>query len=89
MLNAMKQVIVCKTDAGDSSFAYARVFSDFGAGQFVNVWQPKSTGTVGKGVTRAFIGLGGDAAYQLMQELVPFTRPASIATSYGPEIGSP
>ena len=78
VLNALKQVIVCKTDAGDSSFAYARVFSDFGAGQFINVWQPKSTGTVGKGVIRAFIGLGADGAYDLMQEFIPFTRPISL-----------
>ena len=78
VLNAFKQVLVCKTDAGDSSFAYARVFSDFGAAQLVNVWQPKSTGTAGRGVVRGFIGLGADSAYQLLQEFFPFTRPASL-----------
>jgi hypothetical protein len=48
LLNALKQVIICKTDSGHSSFAYARVASDFGAGQFVNLWQPASTGGRGR-----------------------------------------
>jgi hypothetical protein len=78
VLNALKQVIVCKTDAGNSSFAYARAISDFGAGQFVNVWQPDSTGGVGSGFKRSFIGLGTDAVYNLIQEFVPFTRPHSL-----------
>lgn len=78
LLNALKQVIICKTDSGKSEFAYARVISEFGAGQFTNVWQPKSTGSVSAGFTRAFIGLGGDAAYNLMQEFFPFTRPHSL-----------
>lgn len=78
LLNALKQVIICKTDSGHSSFAYARVASDFGAGQFVNLWQPASTGGVGDGIKRSFIGLGTDAVYNLMQEFVPFTRPRSL-----------
>ncbi|MBV9761266.1 MAG: hypothetical protein JO340_11940 [Acidobacteriaceae bacterium] len=78
LLNALKQVIVCKEDNGNASFAYARVFSDFGAGQFSNLWQPKSTGGVGNGIKRSFIGLGADAAYNLMQEFFPFTRPISL-----------
>lgn len=78
LLNALKQVIVCKTDSGRSEFAYARVISEFGAGQLTNVWQPKSTGSVRDGFVRAVIGLGGDAAYNLMQEFVPFTRPRSL-----------
>lgn len=78
LYNALKQVIVGKTDSGTSEFAWARVISDFGAGQFVNVWQPKSTGSIGDGVKRSFIGLGADTAYNLMQEFVPFTRPRSL-----------
>jgi len=77
-LNALKQVIVCKTDSGHPEFAYARVFSQFGAGQFTNVWQPKSTGSVSDGFVRAVIGLGADAAYNFMQEFLPFTRPISL-----------
>jgi hypothetical protein len=77
-LNAVKQVIVCKKDDGTPSFAYARVISEFAAGQFVNTWQPKSTGSVADGFTRAFIGLGADAAYNFMQEFIPFTRPSSL-----------
>jgi hypothetical protein len=77
-LNALKQVIICKQDDGAASFAYARVFSDFGSGQFINLWQPRSTGSVGDGLKRSFIGLGADAAYNFMQEFVPFTRPISL-----------
>lgn len=78
MLNAFKQVIICKNDDGTASFAYARVFSDFGAGQFVNVWQPRSTSSVADGLKRSLIGLGADAAYDFLQEFVPFTRPRSL-----------
>ena len=78
LMNALKQVIVCKTDSGTSEFAYARVFSTLGAAQFVNVWQPSSTGSVADGIKRGFIGLGADAAYNLMQEFLPFTRPISL-----------
>jgi hypothetical protein len=77
-LNAAKQVFLCKTDAGGSEFAWARVISNFGGGQFDNLWQPKSTGSVTDGVIRSFIGLGADAAYNFMQEFIPFTRPHSL-----------
>lgn len=78
IVNALKQVLFCKTDDGTDSFAYARVISSFGAGQFINVWQPASTGSVGDGFKRAFIGLGTDAAFNAMQEFLPFTRPSSL-----------
>lgn len=78
MLNAVKQVFVCKTDKGTSSFAYGRVISQFASGQFTNLWQPASTGSVSDGFVRAFIGLGADAAYNFMQEFIPFTRPRSL-----------
>ena len=78
VVNALKQVIVCKTDNGKSSFAYGRVFSQFAAGQFVNVWQPSSVDGFGSGIERSFIGFGGDFAYNMMQEFIPFTRPHSL-----------
>ncbi len=77
-VNALKQIIRCKTDDGGDSIAYARLFSAFGAGQFVNVWQPDSTGSVADGIKRGFISLGADAAYNFMQEFLPFTRPISL-----------
>ncbi|MBV8811791.1 MAG: hypothetical protein JO033_24235 [Acidobacteriaceae bacterium] len=76
--NALKQVFICKTDRESTEFAWARVMSNFAAGQFVNLWQPSSTGSVADGFTRSFIGFGGDAAYNLMQEFIPFTRPRSL-----------
>jgi hypothetical protein len=78
MLNVVKQVFICKTDSGKSSFAYGRVISQFGGGQFTNLWQPASTGSVRDGFVRAFIGLGADAGYNFLQEFIPFTRPSSL-----------
>lgn len=78
MFNALKQVVVCKTDNGNSSFAWARVISVFAAGQFVNIWQPNSINGVGNGIERGFIGLGADFSYHMMQEFIPFTRPRSL-----------
>lgn len=78
VVNALKQVIVCKTDNGKSSFAYGRVVSEFAAGQFVNLWQPNSINGVSNGIERGFIGLGADFAYNMMQEFIPFTRPRSL-----------
>lgn len=77
-LNALKQIVYCKTDAGHGSFAYARVISAFGNGQFVNVWQPNSTGSVADGFKRGVYTLGTDAAYNFLQEFIPFTRPISL-----------
>lgn len=77
-LNALKQVVVCKTDAGHSSFAYGRVISTFGAAQLINTWQPNSTGGVGDGLVRGLYGLGADFAYNLAQEFFHFTRPRSL-----------
>lgn len=82
LINALKQVIICKTDSGDSTIAYGRIISTFGSAQFVNVWQPNSTGTVDKGLLRGVYGLGADFAYNLMQEFIPFTRPRSLRHRY-------
>jgi hypothetical protein len=78
VVNSMKQVFVCKTDAGHSSFAYARVGSAFAAGQLVNAWQPGSNGKVTDGLERGVYSLGADFAYNLAQEFLPFARPHSI-----------
>ena len=78
LVNALKQVIICKSDSGNPEFAYARVISAFGAGQLSGVWQPKSTSSVAHGFERGFLTLSADAAYNLMQEFLPFTRPVSL-----------
>ncbi|MDQ2711511.1 MAG: hypothetical protein M3Y24_04620 [Acidobacteriota bacterium] len=77
-VNAFKQVFVSKTDSGHLSFGYGRVVSAFAAGQFVNAWQPGSNGSVGHGLERGVLTLGGDFAYNLGQEFFPFARPKSI-----------
>ena len=78
LVNALKQVVTCKTDSGDSSIAYARIASSFGSAFVVNTWQPNSTGTAGAAWRRGLYGLGADFAYNLLQEFVPFTRPHSL-----------
>jgi len=78
ILNSLKQVIICKTDTSGSSFAYGRVLSSFTAAQLVNAWQPPGNASVGKGFVRGMYGLGGDFAYHVMQEFIPFTRPRSL-----------
>lgn len=77
-LNVLKQVVICKTDRGRSSFAYARIASAFAAGQFVNTWQPNSDDSVTDGLERGLFSLSGDLTYNLLQEFFPFTRPRSL-----------
>jgi hypothetical protein len=76
--NVLLQTVVTRTDSGKETFAWARMGSAFAAGQFVNLWQPPSTSTPGGGLTRGCIILGGDLAYNLFQEFVPFVRPRSL-----------
>ena len=78
LVNALKQAFLTKTDRGGDEFAYARFISAFGAGQFVSLWLPRSDSTVAKGLQRGAISIGADAAYNVLQELFPFTRPRSL-----------
>ena len=77
-LNALKQAVWTKKDDGGSEIAYARIISEFGAAAFTNVWQPDSTGHTSSLFIRCLVGLGGDCAYNFMQEFIPFTRPVSL-----------
>jgi hypothetical protein len=72
--NVIRQILFTKTDKGSSRLAYGRLISAFGAAQLTNTWQPSSNSSVGDGIERGFIILGGDAAIDLMQEFIPFTR---------------
>lgn len=76
--NVLRQTVFTKKDSNETEFAYARFISAFGAGQFVNVWLPRSDNSVLDGVERGFISLGADAAYNFLQEFFPFTRPISL-----------
>jgi len=78
MKNVLLQTVVTRTDSGKETFAWARMGSAFAAGEFADAWQPKSTGTPGDGATRGCIILGGDMAYNFLQEFVPFVRPHSL-----------
>jgi hypothetical protein len=78
MKNALLQTVVARTDSGGERFAYARIISAFADGQLVRAWQPASTSSVRGGITRGFIGLGSDFAYNFLQEFIPFVRPRSL-----------
>lgn len=72
--NAIKQVFICKTDAGHASFAYGRVVSAFASGQLVNAWQPGSNGSVGDGFQRGLYAMSADLALNLAQEFITSFR---------------
>ncbi len=76
--NALLQTLVTRTDSGGQRFAYSRIASAFGTGQLANTWAPNSTGSIHGGFIRGFIILGGDAAYNFLQEFIPFARPRSL-----------
>ena len=78
MKNVLLQTLVTRTDSGGERFAYARIISAFADGQLVRAWQPASTASVRGGITRGFIGLGTDFAYNFLQEFIPFVRPRSL-----------
>jgi hypothetical protein len=76
--NVLLQTVVTRTDSGRETFAWARMFSAFGAGELSNAWQPPSTNTPGRGLTRGCIMLGGDFGYNFLQEFIPFFRPRGL-----------
>jgi hypothetical protein len=76
--NVLLQTLVAQTDSGGHRLAYARIISSFADAQLINAWQPASTGSVGDGVIRGFIGLGSDLGYNFLQEFIPFVRPRSL-----------
>jgi hypothetical protein len=78
MKNVLLQTVVARTDSGRETFAWARMGSAFAAGEIANLWEPKSTGTPADGLTRGCVILGGDLAYNFLQEFVPFVRPRSL-----------
>jgi hypothetical protein len=73
--NVFLQTVVTRTDSGRATFAWARMGSAFAAGAITNTWQPPSTDTPGRAVTRGCIMLGGDLSYNFLQEFIPFFRP--------------
>lgn len=78
MKNVLLQTVVCRTDSGKETFAWGRMISAFAAGQLANAWEPPSTNTPGRGVDRGLVILGGDFAYNLLQEFIPFVRPRGL-----------
>jgi hypothetical protein len=78
LLNVLKQSVISRRDDGSEGVAYSRLISDFAAAQVGGAWQPPSNQGVANGLERGVIMLGAESAINLIQEFVPFTRPASI-----------
>lgn len=78
VMSVLVQTVTTRTDSGTKQIAYARITSAFAAGELSNAWQPGSTRSVGDGLIRGSIMLGGDAGYNFLQEFVPFLRPRSL-----------
>lgn len=78
--SAIRQTFVTRTDSGKATFAYGSVASAFATGQIVGLWQPPSNNSATDGVERGFIGLGVDAAVNLLYEFFPKTRPKEIVS---------
>jgi hypothetical protein len=76
--NVLLQTVVTRTDSGRETFAWARMGSAFAAGAITNAWQPPSTDTPGRALSRGCIMLGGDLGYNFLQEFVPLFRPRSL-----------
>src|SRR5215471_7829696 len=68
MKNVIKYTFVAKSDRGTDQFAWARFGSAAGAAFLQNTWQPRSTDTVGNAMTNFAVTIGGDAAYNFLQE---------------------
>jgi hypothetical protein len=76
--NVLVQTVVTRTNTGTHRFAYSRVVSAYAAGQLTNAWQPRSNGTVGDGLIRGTFSLGGDCAFNFLQEFIPRLLPKSL-----------
>ena len=76
--SVIKQTFVARRDSGSYQFAYARFGSALGAGFISNIWQPKSTDTVGNAFSTFGVSIAGDGAYNFLQEFIPFFRPKEL-----------
>jgi hypothetical protein len=72
--NALKQVVVTRTDGGGKTFAAWRVAGNYG-GQFVsNSWRPERQRNVGDTMIRGSVSMGLDAASNVFKEFWPDIR---------------
>lgn len=73
--NAVKQTFVTRTDSGSTTFAYGRIASAFATGQISRAWLPPSNDSMAYGFRIGGIGIGVDAAVNVLYEFIPSTRP--------------
>ncbi len=66
--NALVQTLVCHTDRGGRSFAFARVGAAFGSELASNTWRPRSVDTTGDAMVRAASTLAVSAGTNLFRE---------------------
>jgi hypothetical protein len=76
--SVLRQTYMTHTDTGQERFAYSRFASAYGAAFMTNAWMPHTNNSIDDGIMRGSIIIGTDAAYNFLQEFLPFTRPRSI-----------
>ncbi|MGI8989778.1 MAG: hypothetical protein ACR2I2_09365 [Bryobacteraceae bacterium] len=68
---ALVQTLICHTDSGGRSFAFARVGGTFGAELISNAWRPRSVNGPGDALVRAGSSMAVSAGTNLLQEFFP------------------
>lgn len=93
--SVIKQTFVTRTDAGNTTPAYARLASAFATGQITRAWLPPSGNSLGDGFYTGAINVGVDAAVNLLYEFIPGSRPPEMKelkparTSHLPVVAHP
>jgi hypothetical protein len=71
---ALSQTVVAYTDSGGRAFNYSKVGGSYGASFLANSWFPAHSNGAGDAAERGTIGLGLNAASNVMKEFWPDVR---------------
>lgn len=69
--SALAQTLICHTDNGGRSFAFARVGGAFGSEFISNTWRPRSVNQPANALVRGGSTVAVNAATNLLQEFLP------------------
>ncbi len=69
--SALLQALICHTDSGGRSFAFARVGGAFGAEFISNAWRPPSVNEPGDALIRGGATIGVNAGTNVLREFMP------------------
>lgn len=69
--SALMQALICHTDSGGRSFAFARVGGAFGAEFISNAWRPRSVNAPGDALIRGGATMAVSAGTNVLREFMP------------------